>query len=273
LSPAALDPDELAHLEDQREFLLASLADLEREHDAGDLDDVDYAELRDDYTARAAETLRAIDEHRTAFAEARRPRSLKRTVLVVGGVALFALVSGVAVAASLGARKPGGVSSGGVTTKQTTSQRAQACIAKMDRTGAQPKPAINCFQAVLHDDPGNAVALTWLGWQVSLASEVAGLSPSDRVKLQGAAAAFEDRAVRADPDYSYARAFRAVIAYRNGDPAKAKQYLAEFQAHDPSADAVAVIKQMDLGSNIDILLAAEKVLGSTTTTTSTTTPG
>ncbi len=39
-------------LEDQRDLLLASLTDLEREHEAGDLSDADYTVLRDRYTAR-----------------------------------------------------------------------------------------------------------------------------------------------------------------------------------------------------------------------------
>ena len=43
------------------DFLLRSLDDLEREHDAGDVDDVDYETLKDDYTARAARTIRAIE--------------------------------------------------------------------------------------------------------------------------------------------------------------------------------------------------------------------
>src|SRR5690606_11549803 len=59
-----LDPDALAALEEERDFLLRSLDDLEREHDAGDVDDADYAELKDDYTARAAAVLRAIDDRR-----------------------------------------------------------------------------------------------------------------------------------------------------------------------------------------------------------------
>ena len=66
VKPAALDPDELAALEEQRDFLLRSLADLDREHDAGDLEDDDYQTLKDDYTARAADVLRAIEERRAA---------------------------------------------------------------------------------------------------------------------------------------------------------------------------------------------------------------
>ena len=42
VSSARLDPDELALLEEERDHLLASIDDLEREHDAGDLDDEDY---------------------------------------------------------------------------------------------------------------------------------------------------------------------------------------------------------------------------------------
>ena len=56
-----VDLDQLAELEEERRFLLRSLADLEREHDAGDIDDADYATLRDGYTVRAAAVLREID--------------------------------------------------------------------------------------------------------------------------------------------------------------------------------------------------------------------
>ena len=59
-----MDPDRLASLEEERRFLLRSLADLEREHDAGDVDEPDYRELRDGYTARTAAILRAIESGR-----------------------------------------------------------------------------------------------------------------------------------------------------------------------------------------------------------------
>ena len=39
-------------MDEQLDFLLRSLEDLEREHAVGDLDEHDYAALRDDYTAR-----------------------------------------------------------------------------------------------------------------------------------------------------------------------------------------------------------------------------
>ena len=254
-----LDPDELAGLEEQRDFLLRSLADLEREHDAGDLDDRDYATLRDDYTARAAEALRAIDEQRAEFDATRRPARLGRTIGVLAGVLGFALVAGLLVANSLGARQAGDTVSGGVTAKQSSSQRAQSCIPKMSPSA--PKVAIDCFTAVLDDDPRNPVALSWLAWQLDLS---AGFIPADQAaELRSSAEALVDRAVTINPDYSYARAFRAVLAYRRGDYVNAKQYLAEFEANDPSADAKAVITSQRLDEKIAAALAAEQ---STTTT-------
>ena len=59
----AVNPPEL---DDERSFLLRSLEDLEREHDAGDLSERDYAVLRDRYTARAAAVLRSLEAPVTA---------------------------------------------------------------------------------------------------------------------------------------------------------------------------------------------------------------
>ena len=50
----------MSALEEDRDHLLRSLDDLEREREAGDIDDADYVTLRDDYTARAAAVLRAL---------------------------------------------------------------------------------------------------------------------------------------------------------------------------------------------------------------------
>jgi hypothetical protein len=47
-------------LEEERDFLLRSLEDLEAEHEAGDIDEADYRALRQEYTARAALALRTL---------------------------------------------------------------------------------------------------------------------------------------------------------------------------------------------------------------------
>ena len=270
-SPASLDPDALANLEEERDFLLRSLEDLEREHDAGDLEDDDYVTLRDDYTVRAAETLRAIDEHRLAFVDDRPTSGRGRTIAVFGAVVVFAVIAGLVIAASIGSRDAGETSSGGITVRKSPSQRAQLCVAKLQELQTKgPAKAIACYKAVLDDDPKNVVALSWLGWTLELSTGLNGIPDAQVAELQSSASDLVERALKVNPDYSYALAFRAIMAYRHGDPAAAKKYLADFRAHQPSADAVQVIAQMDLDKNIDAALAA----GSTTTSTapSTTAP-
>jgi tetratricopeptide (TPR) repeat protein len=255
-----LDPDELAGLEEQRDFLLSSIADLDREHAARDLDDADHAALRDDYTARAAEVLRAIDEQRSAFADARRPRSLGRTLGLSAAVVVFAILAGIVAANAMGARKAGESASGGVSVQASPSQRANECSTTM---GTDPEGSFTCLEGVLDDDPENAVALTWSAWILSLSAN--SFEETEKVIAQAEAALRLERAVEADPDYSFARAFRAVVAYRNGRFAEAQQYLEEFEANDPSAQAQQIIEQQGLAADIEAALA-EQSSGSTTTT-------
>ncbi len=73
---AGADVDvDVESLEQERQFLLRSLADLDAEHVAGDLDDDDYRTLTDQYTARAAAVLRALEAAKVA----------KRRAKAVGG--------------------------------------------------------------------------------------------------------------------------------------------------------------------------------------------
>ena len=75
------------HLEQERDFLLQSLDDLEAERAAGTIDEESYTELHDDYTARAAATLRALRDGVDAR-PARPPVPAARRVLVIGGLVL-----------------------------------------------------------------------------------------------------------------------------------------------------------------------------------------
>ena len=113
----AVDLDALSDLEEQRRFLLQSLKDLDRERDAGDIDESDYRTLRDDYTARAAAVLHAIEENKAGLVQqrqTRRRRSTKVTALVVAAVIAFAIGGGVLVASTSGQRVPGQTATGNV---------------------------------------------------------------------------------------------------------------------------------------------------------------
>jgi tetratricopeptide (TPR) repeat protein len=267
-----LDPDALAALEEQRDFLLRSLADLEREHQAGDLSDDDHTALKDDYTARAAEVIRAIEAQEAAFAAAKRPASPKRTAAWVLGVVGFAVLAGFLAANAMGARKAGESASGGISVTASPSQRANECATTIS---TDPQGAFECLTDVLEDDPENAVALTWSAWVLSLSAN--SFEDSERVLAQAEAAIRLERAVAADGDYSFARAFRAIVAYRNGRYADAERFLQEFRDNDPSAQAAEIIEQQDLEANIAAGLADQDAASPptsipTVTTTTTTTP-
>src|SRR5919201_2955023 len=105
------DPEARQELERERDFLLKSLDDLETERAAGNIDDASYTELRDDYTARAAATIRALRDGVDARPVARLA-SWRRRGLVVGAIVALAALAAVTLAAALGARLPGQTSSG-----------------------------------------------------------------------------------------------------------------------------------------------------------------
>ena len=119
-------------LEEEREFLLRSLDDLEAERAAGNIDDETYQRLHDDYTARAAITVRAMrDGNPTADAATDSPPPSRRhRVLVVGGLVVFAVDRGDRrMAFALGARLPGETITGNSQSRsQVTAKERQAAL-------------------------------------------------------------------------------------------------------------------------------------------------
>lgn len=224
-----LDPDALAALEEEREFLLRSIADLEREHAAGDIDDDDFRTLRDDYTVRAAEVLRAIDDGRAAFRDAAEPTPWSRRLLTVGAVVLVAVVAGVLVTQASGRRGSSGLTGLDVT---AASQRIGQCAAA-DRDG-ETDEAFECYSEILESLPSNVPALTGRGWlQVrngDLAEGIADL----------------DAAVQLRPDDPGPYVFRASARDRNGDPIGAVADLAAFTELDPPAEVSALADDLGL---------------------------
>jgi tetratricopeptide (TPR) repeat protein len=222
-----LDPDALAALEDERAFLLRSLDDLEREHEAGDVDDTDYETLKDDYTARAARTIRSIEAHHARAAAARPPRSWRRLAVVVAAVAAFAVVSGVLVAQAAGRREAGETATGDI--RETTRSKLDAALLRAsedDYAGA-----IALYDEVLADQPTNIEAMTYKGWIQYQSGDGQGV-----VTLVEAA--------ETDPDYPATHAFLAVIFERLGRPETAKLELQRLDALDPPPDIVALTQPL-----------------------------
>ncbi|HEV3351376.1 MAG TPA: tetratricopeptide repeat protein [Acidimicrobiales bacterium] len=222
----AVDLDALADLEEQRRFLLQSLQDLDRERDAGDIDEDDYRTLKDDYTARAAAVLHAIDERQAGLAQAqravRRKRSTKVTALVVAGVVALAIGGGVIVAATSGQRLPGQTVSGNV----PSNVNDQLVAAQEDLANGKAVEALKLYDQVLKTDPKNAPALTFRGWILESAN------------LHDEALASLDKAIAADPTFAMAHYFKGAVLFQGkGDPASAVKEFEAFLASNPPADA------------------------------------
>lgn len=164
---APITPDERAALEEERDFLLASLEDLEREHEAGDVDDHDYTELRDDYTARAARVIRTIDAHEVRQPEPQptaRAAAWRRDVMVAVGILAFVAVAGYLVADASRERGEGDTATGDI--RESAAGGVDELLSEAHALAAdrQLAEAVAAYDRVLEVDPDNVEALTYKGW-------------------------------------------------------------------------------------------------------------
>lgn len=243
--PARFDPDALAALESERDFLLRSLDDLESERASGNLEPDRYERLRDDYTARAAAVLRAIEEGVDA-----RPRPpavpLRRKLLVAAGLVGFATAAALLLAGALGQRLPGQTVTGNeqaaINDRRAAFERqvqkhpddpaAHLVYARFLLDVGEPAEAVKEFDATAMLDPGNAEALAYGGWVVFLAARS---DPDVAGELTDAALRRLDQAVAADPDYPDAHFFRGMVLFRGrNDPAGAVPEFERYLALVPS---------------------------------------
>ena len=205
-SARRIGADRLAELEEERRFLLRSLADLTREHQAGDVDDADFAALRDGYTARAATVLRAIDAGRAALAP-RRPGRLKRIVAIALAVVLVGAGLGYLVAHYVSPRGSGDTITGGLPQDQVASLLA-AGRSQLD--GGDYAGAIASYRAVLKLQPDNAEAYTYLGWNLAVISQ--SQAESDAGSALAAAKDSIRKAIAIDSSYADPYCFLSLIA-------------------------------------------------------------
>jgi hypothetical protein len=257
-----LDPDALATLEEQQRFLQRSLRDLESEHEAGDLDDDDYATLKHDYEERLAAVTRAVDDGQAEFAAARRTSSPARTAAIVTGVIVFALVCGFFVARSAGRRDAGNTITGDIT--QTARERNTQCLTEARE---DPSKAISCYTSVLADAPQNVEALTYRGWVRFVSGDTRGVQDMQQ-------------AVMLDGTYPDVHAFLAIVLFQAGCATDAQAELQRLDALHPSpliTDQVAGLRsqvQQALANPASAApCAASSSTGSTGSTASTASSG
>jgi cytochrome c-type biogenesis protein CcmH/NrfG len=248
----AMGRDERERLEREREFLLRSLDDLEREREKGAIDDESYARLHDDYTARAAAVIRALRDGAPAPPPAA-PTSRRRRVLTALGLGAFGLVLALALAAALGARLPGQTSSGNSAATRDRAGTAASIPERIERlqdalarnpddvgsrlllarfleASGDLAGALRQYDEVLARQPSSAEAMAQAGRILYLTARAAVRTDPDAVEgLVQQSRSRLDRAVALDPMYPDARFFRAIVlANEYGDFAGAKNDLQRY---------------------------------------------
>jgi uncharacterized protein (TIGR02996 family) len=254
MSPTTqFDPDALASLESERDFLLRSIADLETERAAGNLDDERYQALKDDYTARAAAVLRSIEEGRDARPVA--PPVTKKKKLITGGAVLaFVVLAALALTAAVGRRHPGQTITGNAQSSAAESspngdQSDAARRAALERQvkdhpddaaahlvfarylleKGEATEAVKEYVATARLDPKNAEANAYAGWVSFLAAQSAAADPKTAAELTDRALTRLDAAVAANDAYPDAHFFRGMVELRGKDNPKAA--VADFERY------------------------------------------
>jgi tetratricopeptide (TPR) repeat protein len=191
-------------LRDEQQFLLRSLRDLDNERAAGDIDDADYAALRDGYISRTAAITRELNG---AAASEAISRNWVRRLLVIGCVIAAGAGAGIWVASQSGQRLPGESATGAI------DQSSSVILATARQLNfSDPGKAIELYTQVLKLEPDTAEALTYRSWILALTARAA----SGSVKQLALVTAVNDllRAQQVDDQYPDAHCFLGIVYFR-----------------------------------------------------------
>lgn len=234
--------DRLAALEEERRFLLRSLADLEREHAAGDVDAADYATLRDGYTVRAAEVLRRIEEGRAGLTPRRTPRAWRRTALVAAVVVAASVGVGAVLANAWGERGAGQEITG-----FTPGDDARTLLASARSAMNQGDFGLanELYRRVDEMERERAVdnpeARAYFGWTLALLT-VGDPDEERAASFLDAARLALAQAIEMDPSYADPYCFLAIIEYQfRDDPDAALGYVETCEDSNPPSDVADLI--------------------------------
>jgi tetratricopeptide (TPR) repeat protein len=245
------DPDELARTDDELDFALRSLDDLEAEREQRQISSRRYEELRASYVTQAAELVRQRD--RMTRRRPMAPPRGRRSRLAIGAAVAAVLILPVSmVAAGSSNRAPGQTITGNTSATSgrpaptiQTDPKAQAGStaqpdpkAEVDRHPEDPRAhdayaaelmqqgnlngAIQQFTAATQLDPRDAEALTYSAWIAFL-----GGFPDKALPRLAAAESV-------DPTYPDPHAFRGIVLLRGkNDRSGASQELRRYLSLDP----------------------------------------
>jgi tetratricopeptide (TPR) repeat protein len=233
--------DRLAALEDERRFLLRSLTDLEREHDAGDVDDLDYRSLKDGYTVRAAHVLRQIEEGQAALPAAK-PRRWSRVVAVTAAVIVGSIGVGFVLAGAWGERSSGqeitGLTPGDESRIVLTNARDAMSAGEFATANALFAEVIEMERARGRE---NAEAVAYFGWTLALVTRQ-NPDQTDAAERYDAAVLALGQAAQLEPDYADPQCFLAIVEYQFRDDAEAAlPHIERCEASNPPGDVASLV--------------------------------
>jgi tetratricopeptide (TPR) repeat protein len=221
-------------LEEERDFLLESIQDLERERAAGELSERDYQALHADYTARAAVVLRALERGaRSRPARGSKgpaPVKTKRPLMItLGVVVLVAAVATGAVVTFSGQREAGAPMTGSL--PDTPSGRLQQAL-QLESSG-KAADALKIYDQLIQENPRDVAALAYRGWLLK------------RAGLPDRAMESLDAAIAVDPRFPDAHFFRGMVLYQDRkDPAAAVTEFRLFMSNNPPQEMVPLVEDV-----------------------------
>lgn len=244
--------ERIAELEEERRFLLRSLDDLEREHDAGDIDDADYTTLRDGYTVRAAAVLREIGSGKSRLAT-KKQRRWGRLVMTSVAVLALALGIGFALANAFGERGAGQEITGFDPGNDARVVLASARNAVNEGDfGIANSLFARVVQMERERQVDNVEAITYFGWTLALQSVQDPDAASSDQRLDAARVALR-QAIQLDDDYADPNCFLAIIEFNFFDDADAAlPFVIACEEKNPTSD----MEQLVAGFAAEIRAAA-----------------
>jgi hypothetical protein len=225
--------------QDEVHFLLRSLADLEREHEAGDVSELDYVELKSRYTARAAASLRSTGAGGAA------PSTTWRVRLLAIG-ACCVLIAGVSwlLLATQAERRPGAQMSG----LDPRSQREQTLSEARALLTVDPIRSEALYSDLLTGDPDEPVLLTYHGWALVLSALVAADS-ADSVEIITTGIDDMSKAIEIDPAYADPYCLLGfTLGQLLGDTVGGQDLVDTCLNLNPPADLQRMVEAMELSS-------------------------
>jgi hypothetical protein len=265
-----LDPrQERWYLNDEREFLVRSIADADRELAAGDLSADDHAVLVDRDTTRLSEVeseLAALGPGDGVESPARssdpvtvaRSAEWRRVGIIA---ACFMILAGVVILVdhALSPRLPGQASSGSITVPKAQLIEQQLAEAASLNNSNQVVASLKLYETVLSEDPNDPDALAavgWLDWNYG----TRGASPT--LVAQGRRE--EEKAIQVAPNFFAGHLFLGLILVNqdHNDKGAVAQFN-DFLADGPSAAEVQSVAPLLRGAYTEAGVAVPSSLAAT----------